>query len=187
MAALWLTPLAAQQTTGGLRGHITDEASQRPIAGATVSVGSRTTLSREDGTYQLTGVPAGDDSVRVRMIGYAPAARAVHLAAGEIVDLDITLAAQAVDLSEMVVIGYGEQQAGNIIGAVTSVTSENFNTGRIITPTELIQSKAAGVQVVENNEPGGGTTIRIRGATSINASSDPLIVVDGMPLGTGSG
>ena len=187
MAALWLSPLAAQQTTGGLRGHITDEASQRPIAGATVSMGSRTTVSREDGTYQLTGVAAGEDSVRVRMIGYVPVARAVRVAAGEIVGLDISLTAQAVDLSEMVVIGYGEQQAGNIIGAVTSVTADNFNTGRIITPTELIQSKAAGVQVVENNEPGGGTTIRIRGATSINASSDPLIVVDGMPLGTGSG
>jgi len=86
-----------------------------------------------------------------------------------------------------VAIGYGQQQAGNIIGAVTNVTSETFNTGRIVTPTELIQSKAAGVQVVENNEPGGGTTIRIRGATSVTASSDPLIVVDGMPLGTGSG
>ncbi|MGE5744557.1 MAG: SusC/RagA family TonB-linked outer membrane protein, partial [Gemmatimonadota bacterium] len=62
-----------------------------------------------------------------------------------------------------------------------------FNTGRIVTPQQLIQSKVAGVQVVDNNEPGGGISIRIRGATSINASSEPLYVVDGVPVGTGAG
>jgi iron complex outermembrane receptor protein len=122
------------------------------------------------------------------MIGYSPASVAVTVEAGQTLDVDLTLAAQAVALSEMVVVGYGEQVAGNITGAVTQVTSEDFNTGRIVTPTELIQNKVAGVQVVENNEPGGNTTIRIRGATSVNASSDPLIVIDGMPVGgSGSG
>jgi iron complex outermembrane receptor protein len=117
------------------------------------------------------------------MIGYSPLAQAVTVGPGQTQVVDLALAAQAVNLSEMVVIGYGEQQAGNITGAVTNVTTEQFNTGRIVSPTELIQNKAAGVQVVENNEPGGGTTIRIRGNTSINASSEPLFVIDGMPVG----
>ena len=56
-----------------------------------------------------------------------------------------------------------------------------------MSPEQLIQSKVPGVQVVDNNEPGGGISIRIRGATSINASSDPLYVIDGVPVGTGAG
>jgi iron complex outermembrane receptor protein len=94
---------------------------------------------------------------------------------------------QAIELAELVAVGYGEQTLGNVTGAVTNVTSEEFNPGRTINATELIQNKVAGVQVVENNEPGGKTAIRIRGATSINASSDPLFVIDGVPLGSGSG
>jgi TonB-dependent SusC/RagA subfamily outer membrane receptor len=82
----------------------------------------------------------------------------------------------------MVSIGYGQQSAGNIVGAVSTVGTDQFNTGRIISPQALITGKVAGVQVVDNNEPGGGLSIRIRGATSVNASSEPLYVVDGMPL-----
>jgi TonB-dependent starch-binding outer membrane protein SusC len=87
-----------------------------------------------------------------------------------------------VSLSEIVVTGYGTQQAGNITGAVTQVSAAEFNTGRIVTPQALIQGKVAGVQVVDNNQPGGALKIRIRGATSVNASSDPLYVIDGMPV-----
>ncbi|MGE0353408.1 MAG: SusC/RagA family TonB-linked outer membrane protein [Gemmatimonadales bacterium] len=187
LAVLWVAPLQAQGPTGTIRGRVADVATQRPLQGATVTIGNRNALTQKDGRYLITGVPAGTDSIRVRMIGYAPLARAVTLAAGETLDLDLLLSAQAVNLAEIVVVGYGEQQAGNITGAVTSVSSEEFNTGRIVTPTELIQSKVAGVQVEDNNEPGAGKSIRIRGTTSINASSEPLIIVDGMPLGTGAG
>jgi iron complex outermembrane receptor protein len=113
-------------------------------------------------------------------------ARSVSVAAGQTANIDFAMNASAVNLAELVVVGYGEQAAGNITGAVTSVTADEFNTGRIVTPTELIQNKVPGVQVVESNEPGGGTTIRIRGNTSVNASNEPLIVVDGVPVG-GSG
>jgi iron complex outermembrane receptor protein len=188
LAVLWTLPLHAQAPTGRILGHITDAATQQPITGVTVSFGSRSTLTKTDGSYLLSGVAAGTDSLRARMIGYSPIAQSVELGAGQTLVVDLAMTARALNLAEMVVIGYGEQAAGNITGAVTNVTAEEFNTGRIVTPTELIQNKVAGVQVVENNEPGGGTTIRIRGATSVNASSDPLIVIDGMPLGgSGSG
>jgi iron complex outermembrane receptor protein len=187
LAVLWVAPLHAQGPTGSILGHVTDEASSRPIQGVTVTFGSRTTLSKTDGSFLLNGVPAGSDSLRGRLIGYSPAAQFIDLAAGQTLEVDLRMTVKALNLSEMVVVGYGEQAAGNITGAVTSVTAEEFNTGRIISPTELIQNKAAGVQVIENNEPGGGTTIRIRGSTSVNASSEPLIVMDGVPLGTGAG
>jgi TonB-linked SusC/RagA family outer membrane protein len=187
LTALWVTPLLAQGPTGSILGHVSDGVSQRPIQGVTVSVGNKTSVTRADGSYLLNGIPAGTDTLRARMIGYAPLNQEVSLEAGQSLIVDLLMTAQAVNLAEMVVVGYGEQQAGNITGAVSNITPEQFNTGRVVTPSELIQSKVAGVQVVENNEPGGGTTIRIRGATSINASSDPLIVIDGVPLGTGSG
>ncbi|MEO8138523.1 MAG: SusC/RagA family TonB-linked outer membrane protein, partial [Gemmatimonadota bacterium] len=187
LAVLWIAPLHAQEPTGSILGHVTDEASQQPIQGATVTFGSHTTQTKVDGSFLLTGIRAGTDTLRARLIGYSPAGQLVELTGGQTATVDLTMAVKALNLSEMVVIGYGEQAAGNITGAVTSVSAEEFNTGRIVSPTELIQNKAAGVQVVENNEPGGGTTIRIRGSTSINASSEPLIVMDGVPLGTGSG
>ncbi len=187
LAVLGATPLHSQTTTGTIHGVVSNGSTKAPLAGVTITFGSRTTVSKVDGQYTLRGVAPGTDSIQARMIGFAPTAQQVTVAAGENVEVNLLMVEKAVNLSEMVVVGYGEQAAGNITGAVTSVTAEEFNTGRIISPTELIQNKAAGVQVVENNEPGGGTTIRVRGATSINASSEPLIVVDGVPLGTGAG
>src|SRR6266516_3131419 len=157
------------------------------VSPVSVTVGSHTALTQADGRYVVTGVPAGGDSLRVRLIGYARAAQAVTIAAHDTLVVDVALTSHAVNLSAVVVTGYGVQRAGDITGAVTAVTDSQFNTGRVISPQMLIQSKVPGVQVVDNNEPGGGLSIRIRGATSVNASSEPLYVVDGVPLGTGAG
>ena len=187
VAVLWTAPLGAQQSTGTIRGRVTDAATQQPLATATVAVGSRTGLTQADGRFVLTGVPAGADTLRARMLGYGPVRQAVTVVAGDAVVVDLALTAQAVGLSEVVVTGYGVQRAGDITGAVTAVTDSQFNTGRILSPQLLIQSKVPGVQVVDNNDPGGGLSLRIRGPTSVNASSEPLYVVDGVPLGTGAG
>jgi iron complex outermembrane receptor protein len=173
--------------TGAIRGHVTAEASQRPLQGALITVGGRTAVTQEDGSYRIIGIPAGTDTLRARMIGYAPLAQLVTVTGDQTLDVNLVLTPRAVNLAEVVAVGYGDQVAGNITGAVTNVTSGEFNTGRVVTPSELIQNKVAGVQVVESNEPGGGTSIRIRGATSTTASSDPLIVVDGVPLASGGG
>lgn len=186
-ALLWTVPLAAQAQTGVVRGHVTDGSTQQPLAGVTVTVGTRGTISRTDGAYVITDVRAGNDTVHARILGYAPEVRAVTVTAGDTAVVDIAMTPRAVSLAQVVVVGYGRERAGNIAGAVTQVNADQFNTGRIVSPQMLIQSKVAGVQVVDNNEPGGGLSIRIRGATSVNASSDPLVVIDGMPVGTGSG
>ncbi len=174
LAVLCVAPVMAQESTSAVRGRVTDSATQRPLQGISVSVGSRIAITRADGQYLLTGLPSGAGTLTARSIGFTPITRNFSAAPGETVEIDLVMSAQAVNLSEMVVVGYGEQRAGNITGAVTNVTAEEFNTGRIVTPTELIQNKVPGVQVVENNEPGGGTSIRIRGPTSTTASSDPL-------------
>lgn len=187
LAVLCAVPLRAQQTSATVRGQVVDDATKQPIAGAQVSVAGRAALSGNDGRYVITGVRAGSDTVRARRIGYAPASQGVTILGNATVVADFALTAQAVGLAEMVVTGYGTQSAGDITGAVSQISAVDFNTGTIATPQLLIQDKVAGVQVLDNNEPGGGLSIRIRGATSINASSEPLYVVDGVPLGTGAG
>lgn len=180
------TQLSAQGS-GNIAGRVTDASSQQPIPGASVFVGNRGTISDAEGRYRITGVPAGARLVRAVMTGYAEGGQTVNVTAGQTVSADFALQTEAIALSGLVVVGYGTQRAANVTTSVKQINAEEFNTGRIVTPQELIQSKVAGVQVIDNNEPGGGISIRIRGATSINASSDPLFVLDGVPLGFGSG
>ena len=189
LALAWTAPLAlaAQQPTTTVRGRITDQSTQQPISGASVAVAGRSALTQADGRFTITGVPVGPATVTARMVGYAQATQPVNITEGEPTVVDLGLTAQAINLSEIVVTGYGETRAGNITGAVSQMTPEEFNQGRIINPAELIASKAPGVLVVDNNEPGGGLSIRIRGATSVTAQNDPLYVIDGMPVGTGAG
>jgi iron complex outermembrane receptor protein len=187
LLASWTAPVNLQAQTGTIRGRVTIDTSSVPLTGVTISFGGRSVQTQADGRYLLTQVPAGTDTLRARLIGYMPIARSVTVGSGQTADADFRMTASAVSLSEIVVTGYGEQRAGNITGAVTQVSSADFNTGRVISPEELIRSKVPGVQVVDNNEPGGGFSVRIRGATSINASSEPLFVIDGVPVGTGAG
>ncbi|MGQ0815068.1 MAG: SusC/RagA family TonB-linked outer membrane protein [Gemmatimonadota bacterium] len=179
-------PLSAQ-TTGTVTGRVVDNSTQAPITGAAISLGNRGALSGADGRFTITQVAAGSQVLRASLIGYADATQSITVTAGQTANVTVQLTPRAVELAEVVAIGYGTQRAANVTGSVTQVSTEEFNAGRIVSPEELIQSKVAGVQVVDNNEPGGGISLRIRGATSINASSDPLYVVDGVPLGTGSG
>jgi iron complex outermembrane receptor protein len=96
----------------------------------------------------------------------------------------VTLAVgSGTDLNEVVVIGYGTRRKGDLTGAVTSINAEDFNKGPQVTPEQLISGKVAGVQINSNGgAPGSGSRIRIRMGASLNASNDPLIVIDGVPL-----
>ncbi|MDY3338831.1 SusC/RagA family TonB-linked outer membrane protein [Riemerella anatipestifer] len=101
------------------------------------------------------------------------------------------LQAQKVDstktksIDEVVLIGYGKKKKSDLTGSVTAISSKDFNDGMLSSPEQLIQGKAAGVQITTNGgAPGSGSTIRVRSGASLNASNDPLIVIDGMPLDT---
>ena len=117
LAVLGAAPLAAQQATGTVRGRVTDATTQQPLVGASVSLGTRRVLSQGDGRYVVTGVPAGTDSLRVRLIGYARAAQPVTIAERDTLVVDLALTSQAVNLSAVVVTGYGTQRAGDITGS----------------------------------------------------------------------
>ncbi|MGD9558705.1 MAG: SusC/RagA family TonB-linked outer membrane protein, partial [Mangrovibacterium sp.] len=97
--------------------------------------------------------------------------------------LNVKLQEDLAQLDEVVVIGYGQVKKGDATGSVTAVSSEDFNKGAITSPQDLMVGKSAGVVITTSGgAPGSGSTIRIRGGSSLNASNDPLIIIDGVPL-----
>ena len=177
-------PLAAQGT-GIVSGRVIDSASQQPLVSATIRVVGTTSgaLTRNDGSYTLSGIRPGPQQLRVTRIGFAAQVRPVTVTAGATVTADFALAAQASQLSEVVVTGYGAQRREAITGSVATVGADEANVGVISNANQLLQGRVAGVQMTTNSgEPGGGMQVRIRGGTSIQASNNPLYVVDGVPL-----
>jgi TonB-dependent starch-binding outer membrane protein SusC len=97
--------------------------------------------------------------------------------------IDVALSSDVTALTEIVVVGYGQQEKKDVTGVVAAVNEETFNKGAIVSPDQLITGKIAGVQITSNSgEPGGQSSIRIRGGTSLNASNEPLYVIDGVPV-----
>jgi TonB-dependent starch-binding outer membrane protein SusC len=185
---LGAVPLSAQgQPTGTVAGRVLEDGSMRPLSGTVVRVADRSALSGSDGRYVIPNVPVGVHTVLATRIGYADATRDVTVVAGQTVSADLVMVSEAVQLGELVVIGYGERRARDVTGVVQTVTQEEFNRGRVVSAEELIQAKVAGVQIIQTGEPGGSVNVRIRGGTSINASNEPLFVIDGVPLPSGGG
>lgn len=184
---LCVTQAAAQAQTGTITGQVLDETTQDPISGAAVTVSERTALTNAAGRFLVADVPTGSHAVQVTRFGYGDATQTITVTAGETTVVDFTMTPEAVELTQLVVTGYGTRRASDLTGVIETLTSEELNPGRVVSPEQLIQSKVAGVQVIDNNEPGGGMSLRIRGATSVNASSEPLFVVDGVPLAVGGG
>jgi iron complex outermembrane receptor protein len=182
-----VVPLRAQG--GQITGTVSSADGGRALSGATVSVSGSPVraVTGPEGRYTLSGVAAGPHSVTAAVIGHTPSTLPVTVAAGQTATLNFTLQPSAVGLQGVVAIGYGERRVRDVTGSVQAVGEEQFNTGRVVSPEQLIQGKVAGVQVVTTGEPGGGTSIRIRGGTSVNASNEPLFVVDGVPLQPGGG
>lgn len=181
--------LHAQQGTGTIRGRVVDAERLAPLPDVTISVADKTVLSGSGGFFVLTAVPAGVHTLEANFIGHRPVEQEVTVTAGSEASVEIRMTIAPFELDPVVAIGYGEAQTEDLTGVVTEVSQEAFNTGRVVSPEELIQSKVAGVQVTENNggEPGGGFSLRIRGGTSVSASNEPLYVIDGVPLDVGGG
>jgi iron complex outermembrane receptor protein len=177
--------LRAQGTTGTITGRVVDSASQQGIANVNIVImgGQRGTLSRDDGGFTLTGVPAGTYTVRASRIGFRPQTQPAVVTAGSTTNVSFTMNRQAAVLSEIVVTGYGTQRREAISGSVATVDASQANVGVVTNANQMLDARVAGVQLTQNSgEPGAGQQIVIRGGTSISASNDPLYVIDGVPL-----
>ena len=97
--------------------------------------------------------------------------------------IDVTLVEEVIGVNEVVVIGYGSIRRSDVTGSLSVIGSNDFNNGPVSSPDMLLSGHIAGVQVTTNNgQPGANTSVRIRGVNSISASSEPLYVIDGMPV-----
>ncbi len=159
-----------------VKGHVKD-AQGEPIIGATVRVvGTQTaTVSDFDGNFALKANQGAD--ISVSYVGYQT--QTVKAAA----NLDITLQEDATVLDNVVVIGYGVARKTDLTGSVTAIKPDEKNHGLQVSAQDMIQGKIAGVNVNSaSGAPGEGAQIRIRGGASLNASNDPLIVIDGLQM-----
>lgn len=159
-----------------VNGHVKD-ATGEPIIGATVRVAGQDggTVSDFDGNFQIKA-PQGA-TLNVTYVGYQPAN---VKAAPNVV---ITLQDDAKVLENVVVIGYGRAKKNDLTGSVTAIKPDDMNKGVQVSAQDMITGKIAGVNVQNNGgEPGGGASIRIRGGSSLSASNDPLIVIDGLAM-----
>ena len=164
----------AQQIT--VKGLVKDGTGE-PVIGANVLVKGTTngTITDFDGNFQLTANQG--DIIVVSFIGYStqelPAAANMNIVLKDDTEL----------MQEVVVIGYGTARKNDLTGSVTAMKPDEMNKGLITSAQDMMQGKIAGVSVINGGgEPGGGATIRIRGGSSLNASNDPLIVIDGLAM-----
>lgn len=161
-------------------GSVTDAQSGAPIPGVTVSVSGSTVATQTDNKGNFTINAASDAVLVFTAVNYV----AQEVAVGGRSTVTVQMVHSVEQLSEVVVsIGYGTTRKKDLTGSVTQISSDDFQSGQITTPEQLISGKVAGVQIVSNGgAPGAGSTIRIRGGASLNASNDPLIVIDGVPI-----
>jgi TonB-linked SusC/RagA family outer membrane protein len=160
-------------------GKVTDE-NDSPLPGVNVTVkgGKVGTMTDFDGLFSVE-VPATDAVLVFTYVGYKK--QEVNVEGKS--TLNVTLREDISTLDEVVVVGYGTQVRRDVTGSISSLDEKSFSPQANTNVDQMIQGKAAGVQVVQNSgEPGGGMSINIRGVGSINAGSAPLYVIDGLPI-----
>ena len=175
-------PVFAQQASRTVTGKVLDE-NKQPMPGVAILIVGTTSggTTDFDGNFTLS-VPAGNNELQFSFIGY----ETVKMPIPANNNIRLQMKPQTMTLDDVVVIGYGTSRKGDLTGAVANVSSKDFNEGMISSPEQLINGKIAGVQIMSNSgSPTAGSTIRIRGGASLNASNDPLIVLDGVPLEIG--
>ncbi len=174
-----ISKMVAQQQS--ISGKVTDSSGQ-PLPGVTVVLKgtAQGTVTNADGNYSLTNIP--EDAILVfSFIGM----RTQEIEVGTQTSVNVEMADETIGLEEVVAIGYGTVKKSDLTGSVASVKAEDLTVYPALDAIQALQGLAAGVQVQsKNGEPGSGYNISIRGNTSINASSEPLIVVDGFPGAT---
>jgi len=177
--AVLLAACATVFAQGGyqVKGVVVDELG--PVIGATIIEQGTTngTTTGLDGDYVLT-VSGPNAVVEISCMGYA-----TQIYPANAVPATVTLAEDTTFLDEVVVIGYGTVKKSDLTGSVSTVKADEVNKGVITSPADLMRGKTAGVVVTAGSGmPGAGATVRIRGGSSINASNDPLYVIDGLPV-----
>src|SRR5438874_9097951 len=181
----WVVPLRAQDSTGAVTGKVLDGTTQQPVGNVEVAITGtpHRELTHADGSFLVNHIPPGAYHLRATRIGYGSQVQDVTVTAGGTTTVQLTMLPAAAILEPVVVTGYGTQRREAITGSVSTISAAAANVGVVTNVDQMIQARAAGVEVTRNNgEPGAGTQILIRGGSSISNSNDPLYVIDGVPI-----
>jgi len=178
---------ASAQGAGSIVGRVVDAATQAPLQGAQVTVEgtTRSVNTGTDGRFEIAGVPPGEVSVRAMLLGYSSSVQRVTVAAARPSTVNFALAVQALGLDELVVTGTSGRQERRAQGAtVASVRAEDVvDAAPVNNVAEILQGRVAGVSLTQGSGVSGSAQqIRIRGASSISLSNEPLIYVDGIRM-----
>ena len=177
LAALVPVMVSAQSVGYQIKGVVVDATG--PVIGATVmEAGTSNGVSTQlDGDYTLT-VSRADALVEISCVGYATQSFKASEVPAKVVLLEDTEF-----LDDVVVIGYGTVKKSDMTGSVVAIKADQVNRGAVNSPDQMLLGKVSGLRIVPaNGQPGTSATIRIRGAASLSASNDPLIVIDGVPI-----
>ena len=177
MVFLLFTFIAYAQTP--ITGRITDSKDGSGLAGVTVTQKGTTNSVQTDanGNYSISA-PAN-----ATLIASSASYGTMEITIGNQTNVNFSLSANNQQLNEVVVVAYGTRRRGDLTGSITSVSAKDFQKGNIASSEQLLQGKVAGLQVTTGGgAAGGGSRIRIRGGASLNASNEPLIVIDGVPV-----
>ena len=159
-----------------ITGVVKDEQSETLIGvNILIKDSSRGTVTDTDGRYSIQAREG--DVLVFSYTGYT----SQEVVVGTSNTIDVVLSSGKT-LDEVVVIGYGSTAVKDVTGSVASLSQKNFNKGNMVTPENLLNGKIAGLTINTGGEPGSGSTIRIRGGSSLGASNDPLIVINGLPI-----
>lgn len=172
-------------TAQNVTGTVTDAADNSPLAGVFVGIKGNTTAGTTtdiDGKFSLGGVQS--NSVLVfSLLGYTT----VEMPREGRAVVDVVMKSELTELDQVVVVGYGSMKKSDLTGSVASVSSDKLQQSIATNIDQMLQGKVSGVQITQNSgAPGAATSIRIRGANSINNSNEPLYIIDGIPM-SGSG
>ncbi len=181
----WVVPLRAQDSTGAVTGKVLDGTTQQPVGNVEVAIAGtpHRELTHADGSFLVNRIPPGAYHLRATRIGYGSQVQDVTVTAGGTTTVQLTMLPAAAILEPVVVTGYGTQRREAITGSVSTISAAAANVGVVTNVDQMIQARAAGVEVTRNNgEPGAGTQILIRGGSSISNSNEPLYVIDGVPI-----
>ena len=161
--------------TNAIKGHVKD-ASGEPVMGATITVnGKAVGITDMDGNFSVDAAPG--TNLTFTYLGMTP--QTVKASK----EMSITLQDDSKSLNEVVVIGYGVAKKSDLTGSVTAIKPDSKNKGVVVNAQDMLTGKVAGVNITSNDgTPGGGAKIRVRGGSSLNASNDPLIVIDGLAM-----
>jgi len=171
------------QQQKSVSGKVTDSSGE-PLPGVSVVVKGTTTgiITDMDGKYTIQKIPE-NATLQFSFVGM----KSQELAVGNQTTINVVLADETIGLEEVVAVGYGTVKKSDLTGSVTSIKRDDLNQGAISSVDQAMQGRIAGVQISQaTNEPGGGLSIRVRGASSINASNEPLYVIDGLPIDNSS-